>query len=159
MIDLYRKMKKRNTNIPLFLIIFLIDVFYSLLSGSLLTFIEPSITEIPFFKSISLFEVFLISVIFGPLIETFIYQFLIIEILSKFKVNTNIIIGISTIIFALSHNYNIIYILVIIFPGVLYASYYIYLKVEKKHSPFLMIFVLHALSNLVAFVLDDVLGW
>ena len=105
----------------------------------------------------SLLEIFFVTVLIGPVLETFIFQFLIIEILLKLKIKNNLIILISTLAFSLSHNYNLIYILLIIFPGILYSTYYLFLKIENQKTPFLNIFLLHLLSNFVSFILDDVI--
>ncbi|MFK7748785.1 MAG: CPBP family glutamic-type intramembrane protease [Kordia sp.] len=108
----------------------------------------------------SLTEIFILSVIIGPLIETFLFQYLIIEILYFFKkIKINTIIIISSITFSLIHYYNLIYILVTFLSGIIYASYYLYLKVEKQKSPFLYIWFLHSLYNFSVFILDDILSW
>jgi hypothetical protein len=153
-IGLYDKFKS-NSLVALFGFVILIDNVYSLTISYLITLYDKKLlyTGIDEF---SLLEIFFLAVIIAPLIETFIFQFLIIEILSKFKVNTSLILWISTLLFSLSHNYNVVYILAMVFPGLLYASFYLFLKKETSKSPFFMIFLLHAIANLIAFIIDDV---
>lgn len=154
-IRFYDYLNKRNGLIA-FLIIFLIDNLYTFLISYIVNIYDPSILDVFNFKS--LHEAFILSVLIGPLLETFLFQYLIIETLCKFKLNNNLIIWISAILFALTHNYNLIYLLAAIFPGILYASYYLYLKKENRKNIFFTIYALHSLTNLVVFIVDDVLG-
>ena len=120
---------------------------------------DPEITEIPFLEGLSLAEIFTITVIIAPLVETFIFQYLIIEFLFRFKkIKLNIIILVSSLAFGLLHDYNFIYVLVMCVVGFIYASYYLYLKIKVIKFPFLYICSLHALSNFLVFILDDVLN-
>lgn len=151
---------KRKTNcIPLFFVIFFIDLIFHIAVSYIATIYNPEILDV-FDKSMSLTEIFILSVIIAPLLETFLFQYLIIEILSFFKrIKVNIIIIISSLAFSLIHYYNFIYILVTLLSGMIYASYYLYLKEEKQKSPFLYVFALHSLYNFSVFILDDILGW
>jgi lipoprotein signal peptidase len=99
-----------------------------------------------------------LTVIIAPLLETFVFQYLIIEILYKLKINDEIIIWVSALAFSLSHYYNFIYILAILFPGFLFSSFYLYLKKSKYKSPFLAVILLHAISNFIVFVINDILN-
>ena len=153
----YSKIKS-NKHVALFLVIFLIDVFFTLIGSLVVNFFDSSLIETELnTANFSLLEIFFVTVLIGPVLETFIFQFLIIEILLKLKIKNNLIILISTLAFSLSHNYNLIYILLIIFPGILYSTYYLFLKIENQKTPFLNIFLLHLLSNFVSFILDDVI--
>ena len=149
---------KCNKHVALFLVLFLIDVFFTLIGSLVVNFFDSSLIETELnTANFSLLEIFFVTVLIGPVLETFIFQFLIIEILLKLKIKNNLIILISTLAFSLSHNYNLIYILLIIFPGILYSTYYLFLKIENQKTPFLNIFLLHLLSNFVSFILDDVI--
>lgn len=153
----YSKIKS-NKYVALFLVLFLIDVFFISIGSLVVNFFDSSLIETEFnTANFSLLEIFFVTVLIGPVLETFIFQFLIIEILFKLNIKNNLIILISTLAFSLSHNYNLIYILLIIFPGILYSTYYLFLKIENQKTPFLNIFLLHSLSNFVSFILDDVL--
>lgn len=151
-------LKRKTNRMPLFFVIFIIDLIFHLIVSFATTIYNPELLDV-FDKSMSLNEIFVLSVIFAPLIETFLFQYLIVEILSRLKMNFNAIIVISAITFSLIHYYNFIYILVTFLSGVIYATYYVYLKFEKQKSPFMYIFALHALYNFTVFILDDILGW
>lgn len=148
---------KGNSNIALYFFVLLIDNIYSIIASTIVNLIDSSLIE-GFQADLSLIETFIITVLIGPLIETFIFQFLIIEVLWFFKIKTNYIVWISAILFSLSHNYNYIYIILILFPGLLYASFYLYLKLEKIKRPFLIIYSIHLISNFIAFIINDILN-
>jgi hypothetical protein len=152
-----KKIKREQYKCSLFLILLLIDNLYTLSASYIVNSINPNFINIINNDSRSLFVTFLGSVIFAPLIETFIFQYLIIETLRYFKINKNVIIWFSCLVFTISHSYNLVYMLLIIFPGYLYSKYYIFLKDNRRNSPFLAIYFLHLLSNLFVFILDDIL--
>ncbi len=87
------------------------------------------------------------KVLLPAFFETFLCQFLIIEILTKMKIKKNWIVVISGLVFALSHYQNIFYIIYEIPFGVFYAFTYIIYK-ERKALPFLMVFLIHFIWNL-----------
>lgn len=150
--------KRSKKFIPLFWIIFICDFIYHLLLSIAISFYDPSLIE-TFEKGTPLKEIFLLSVIIGPLLETLIFQYLTIEILSFFKLKKSFIILISSLFFSLIHYYNFIYIIATLPAGIIYATYYMYLKEKKIKTPFLYIFGLHTLYNFTVFILDDILGW
>jgi hypothetical protein len=118
--------------------------------------------EVKYFdKTEGLIKIFTISVVLGPLLETFLFQFIPIEFYYKFfrkkKYSKWVFIGISSIIFGVSHNYNIITIFDAIFAGVLFSVLYIHFK-NLYLNGFLFTFLLHALYNLYAFIIDDLLN-
>lgn len=150
------KLERKTNRIPLFFVIFFIDLVFHLTVSWLVNLYDSRILE-TFQKNTHLAEIFILSVIIGPLIETFLFQYLIIELLYYFKkVKPNIIIIISALVFCSIHNYNFIYILVTFIAGLIYASYYIYLKEVKKKYPFIYIWMLHTLYNFTVFILDDI---
>lgn len=155
--NVFNKIEKTKGKYYLLFFLFFIDNTYILLVSFLVTKIDPTIVEV--FESYSLTEIFILSILLAPLFETFLCQFLIIEILLLYKkIRIEIIVLISTLVFSLGHYYNFIYILLIVFPGFLYAYYYIYLKKSKTINPFFGVYILHLFSNLLAFILDDILG-
>lgn len=157
-INIYAKFKSNNF-VALFGFIVLIQNTYKLIISYIITLYDETLIDTSISaQEFSLTEIFLLTVVVAPLVETFIFQFLIIELLSKLKIKTGLILSVSTLLFSLSHNYNVIYIIAMVFPGLLYASFYLYLKKERSKFPFLIISSLHAISNLVAFILDDVFG-
>ena len=155
LLNLFDTLKKRASPIPLFFSVFFVDFIFGLLIGSLVILYDPKALDIPFIEELSLVDI----VIIAPLIETFIFQYLIIEFLLRFKkIKLNIIILVSALAFGSAHNYNFFYVLVICISGFIYASYYLYLKIKEVKFPFLYISSLHALSNFLVFILDDVLN-
>ena len=158
-LNLFDILKKRASPIPLFFMIFILDLVFHSITSFFATLYDPEITEIPFLEGLSLAEIFTITVIIAPLIETFIFQYLIIEFLFRFKkIKLNIIILVSALAFGLVHDYNFIYVLVMCITGFIFASYYLYLKIKDVKFPFLYTSSLHALSNFIAFILNDVLN-
>ena len=154
-INLLDTLKKRFSPIPLFFSVFFVDFIFSSLIGFLVILYDPKALDIPFIENFSSAKVFTITVIIAPLIETFIFQYLIIEFLFRFKkIGVNIIILVSALAFGLAHSYSFFYVLVICISGFIYASYYLYLKIKNVKFPFLYIFFLHALSNLLVFILN-----
>lgn len=157
MINIISKLERKINYIPLFFVIFFIDLIFHLALSLLVNLYDSRILE-TFEENTPLTEIFVLSVIIGPFIETLLFQYLIIELLYSFKkVKQNIIIIISAVAFSLIHNYNLTYIFVSFIAGLIYASYYLYLKNIKKKYPFIYIWVLHALYNFTVFILGDVL--
>lgn len=98
----------------------------------------------------------LLTVFFGPFVETVIFQFLPYVILSRIsylKKNPVYIILISTLLFGLTHNYSVHYIIYGMIPGAFYI--YLYIMRTGKH-PFYTVFILHAVNNLVCIILDKI---
>lgn len=154
MINLIFKLERKTNRFPLFFVIFFIDLIFHLCVSWLVNLYDPGLLEI-FQEEISLTEIFILSVIVGPLIETFLFQYIVIELLySLKKIKTNFIVIISALVFSLIHNYNLIYIIVTFIAGLIYALYYVYLKKTKKKYPFMYIWMLHTLYNLTVFILD-----
>ncbi|WP_160692258.1 CPBP family intramembrane glutamic endopeptidase [Clostridium sp. C2-6-12] len=97
----------------------------------------------------------IIGSIIGPLIETFIFQYGIIEILSSTKIfkEKNIIIAvISSLLFGISHSYSYIYMVYAFIIGLLLAySYFVYRK--KGFSAFWIVFIIHGIRNTISTIL------
>lgn len=108
------------------------------------------IGEPAFIDNGSLVEALFLALIFAPLLETFIYQTLIIFILRMFNGIKNkpiVIIFISAIIFGISHSYSIFYVGFATIVGVLLAySYMVFL--ERKESSFWVTTAIHFMRNL-----------
>lgn len=100
-----------------------------------------------------LFRSFLTLVILTPFIETLIYQDIVIQLLLWLRIRPLIAITVSALFFAVSHYYNVYYMLAILPSGFLFAAYYYVLKMRKDSwYALLIITLLHALLNLVAFL-------
>jgi hypothetical protein len=150
---------KSNGFVALFVFLVILDNTYNFISGYIISLYDEILLDIdPYFEGFSLMGILFLTVIIAPLLETFVFQYLIIEILYKLKINDEIIIWVSALAFSLSHYYNFIYILAILFPGFLFSSFYLYLKKSKYKSPFLAVILLHAISNFIVFVINDILN-
>ena len=117
------------------------------------------------FQDLPLFIIFFNKVILGPLIETFIFQFLLLEVwMNVFKNHKyKYLISIlgSGLAFGLAHytnTHNPIYTIWTTISGWLLASIYLFSKIRKDVSPFLMVFFPHALINLISFLLNDLIS-
>lgn len=101
---------------------------------------------------------FLIVVIIGPLIETFIFQYENIKILRRINVLKNndlTVILISALIFGLMHFYSLSYIIHATLLGIL-LSYSFVVYESKKVSPFWVVCIIHSLRNLISFILLNI---
>ena len=162
-LNIFDRLKKRASPIPLFFTIFILKSIFYVITSFFAELYDPEITNTNIFEGLNLssVEIFILTVIVGPLIETIIFQYLIIEFLLRFKkIKTNIIILVSALAFGCWHYYNLIYVLVTCVGGFIYASYYLYLKTKETESPLplLYIFSLHALWNFLSFILNDTLN-
>ena len=112
------------------------------------------------FAHISIIKLFFYKVLLAPLIETLLFQFIIIEFfLLIFKGNKVIIaLIISASVFGYSHYFNtqnVLYSLFAALIGLIFASIYILTKRRKDINPFLLVFFVHLSINLFAFVIND----
>jgi membrane protease YdiL (CAAX protease family) len=94
-----------------------------------------------------------IAVIAAPLIETLLFQSLIIEVICKIikRPRRNIYIAVfaSALAFALNHTYSVSYVIYTFFGGIIYSLAY-YLGRYRKESAIILVFLLHSLDNLLA---------
>lgn len=138
-------------------ITFFLSLLFSMLIGD-------EVFEIDFLINQSLADIFFLAVVFGPFIETFIFQFLIIETVmicfKKLGVPCSNItsIAISGIVFGISHSYSTYYILAASISGVLFAFFYLVARNHKFMNAFLTVWIIHTTTNFVGFVVDDWLG-
>jgi len=114
-----------------------------------------------FDDSQSLIEIFFIGSVFAPLLETAIFQMAPIVAYSKFvqqktKGKRLAITFSSALIFGLTHNYNFLAVVNACFAGVIFASVYFYFEGQNSQG-FRYTFLIHALYNTYAFLIDDVL--
>lgn len=98
----------------------------------------------------------LVACMITPLVETFLYQYLPINILGKSEKlleRSYVIIIVSAILFGLAHTYDIVYVFRTFIIGLFLAyTYVIYQK--KSFSPFLMVCIIHAIQNAVVVVFE-----
>ncbi len=96
-------------------------------------------------------EMIFILIFFAPIVETFIFQFLLINVLLKIRLIKSAIavVVISAIIFAIGHSYNIYGNVYIFISGIL-LSYSFILYIKKRGSAFWVVTAIHGLMNFIA---------
>jgi len=105
--------------------------------------------------------IFLIVVILGPLIETLLFQFLLIELVillfKSIKIRGGQFIGVlvSSFLFAAAHPYSFIYLLSAFLSGVIYGFFYIISKNRKGLNGFLVVYIVHSFYNLIVFLTNE----
>ncbi len=112
-------------------------------------------------SELGLTGIFVIAVFLAPIIETLIYQIVIIEgcryFLRKF-ISLRFIcafsIMISSFAFAFDHTYSVYYFIGALCTGIVFAVVYIISKYRKEPA-FIFPLFLHAFWNLFVFVIDD----
>lgn len=151
-----------NNEFYYFITLLILQIF----SGHLFSFLCPFVIgeeacNVKYLETEGLLKIFLLGSIFAPLIETALFQHLPVTIYYKYvrpssRKNKLILIIISSIIFGLTHNYNIIRIIDSTIAGLIFISIYFYYK-ERGKSGFFYTFLIHSLFNTYVFILDDVL--
>lgn len=99
---------------------------------------------------------FIAGSVLAPILETIIFQYGVIEILSslKFFKEKNIVIAIiSAALFGVSHSYSYLYIFYGFLIGLLLAYSYLTYK-KKKISAFWVVFWIHCIRNTISTILS-----
>ncbi|MGH4138859.1 CPBP family glutamic-type intramembrane protease [Clostridium sp.] len=109
-------------------------------------------------KETSLLSTIIVASIVGPIAETFIFQYGIIEILSSINIfkQKNIIIAIiSALIFGFSHSYSYLYVFYGFIVGLILAYSYLTYK-KKSFSTFWVVFWIHCIRNTISTILFSI---
>jgi hypothetical protein len=139
-------------------ILLLIEVFFYFI---FILFKIPHESNLPFKIPASHFEVvlymfsrFIKACLLAPIIETFIFQYLMHEILCvKFKFNTKTFIFLSAIIFGLSHYTYYSTVLVTLVICVVFNYFYVVLiETNRKKKAYLTIALIHSSLNACVFI-------
>jgi len=105
-------------------------------------------------KKESVFYAFFMIVIFGPLIETLIFQTAVIRtILFFFEKYRKLAVFVSASLFSIIHIYSAVYVIFGFFAGLIFACTYL-ISLKRRQNPLLVVWVLHALCNFIPFMLD-----
>jgi len=135
---------------------FAIPLFYTLI-GSTITFIfKVDIdTSCILQDLLGLLKKIFYGVLFAPLIETFFFQYLPIELLRLIiKKKELFIVIISGALFGFAHyfnNHDYLFSIAAFLVGLIFASIYLFAKNRKDISfPFLLVFCVHAVINLIS---------
>jgi len=136
-----------NTPAYIFILIFYCP---SVLLGAITTFLpEPDMSGS--FATENIVLDLLIAVIVVPLLETLLFQSLIIEIICKIikrpRKNICIALIVSSLAFSLNHTYSLSYVIMTFFWGIIFALAY-YLGRYRKESAIILVFLIHSLYNL-----------
>ncbi|MGF1587045.1 MAG: type II CAAX prenyl endopeptidase Rce1 family protein [Bacteroidales bacterium] len=110
----------------------------------------------PFYLEMSLIDQFIWTVIMGPLFETIIFHFILMEILihifNKVAYGNWWVVSISAILFGSIHYYSIDYIIIAVIAGVVLSIAYIVAK-KRNMIAFLVVFAIHAIHNFISWSL------
>jgi len=99
--------------------------------------------------------IFFEIVFLGPLVETFIFQMLIIESLKHFGVNLKISIFFSSLLFGLFHSHSFFYFVNASIGGFLFS--YQYCKFKTIELRFWFTFILHSSVNLTIYTINKII--
>tara|TARA_R110001583_G_C5514211_1_gene397004 strand:- start:71 stop:556 length:486 start_codon:yes stop_codon:yes gene_type:complete len=94
---------------------------------------------------------FFVGVILGPIIETLIFQILVIKLVLIITNKKSIVIFSSAFIFGLTHYFSFFYFTYAFTVGLFFAYLY-FLSELKKINPFLTLLIVHSLYNLLIFL-------
>jgi hypothetical protein len=133
----------------------LLSITYNIAFSFVLEYFTESGLKADELESIPPFKLLLMATILAPLVETFVFQFLLIEIICFFSKSKMLALVVSTILFALTHAYNLNYILFAFIPGFMLGILYLILK-NKQKPAFILVCLAHALSNLYSFIHNNV---
>lgn len=112
--------------------------------------------DVKYFDDLNLLSSFFIASFFGPLIETLLFQLVIYKIIMFFSFkNYNYIIFIvsSSILFGLSHSYNLLTIISGIYSGLILALIFIGFSIKTKYAFFITL-LFHSCYNIYAFIIN-----
>jgi hypothetical protein len=91
-------------------------------------------------------------VIFAPLGETFLFQYLVFIVLDYINLGKRWIVLISASLFSFIHNYSLFYTLYAFGSGIIHGYVY-WLSQVKYKFPFMVVALIHALHNLYIFLI------
>lgn len=144
-------MKKDNLKLArLFLIYFTLAI----INGYLFNFLaNNSESEVDYgFEGMNPIIKFLAIVVIAPVLETYLINYYPIKILERWKVHNRILlIIIPSIIFSLFHYYNLIYVFMAFFGGLIMNSYYI-INREFSDKAIYWLMLLHSMYNLFGYL-------
>jgi len=138
------------------LLLFVAFVIINCLCQLIILYFLPTDFEHPSEKY-TLFKQFIMVVIVGPIVETLLFQILILRFILKKITQIEIIaVVLSAILFGLWHSDNITLIAAGFVSGLTLAILFFVFR-QKKWSPFLYLTLIHGGFNLVALVINNIL--
>lgn len=103
--------------------------------------------------TLSLKDKIIEGVLYAPLFETFLFQYLPILIAQSYKANRQIIIILCGLCFALVHKYGIVYFILAFITGSIFGVAYI-ISQNRNESAFMNVSIIHAFYNLIAILMN-----
>lgn len=128
-----------------------------LIAGYLISIISANIMHLLNIKSgyqqePNIIFQFINALILGPLVETFFFQYIIINLLMSTTIKRIYILSISSICFGVLHGiYSVSYLISALFFGFLLSTCYMVFHKHEQY-PFLTTFFLHALVNFLGVI-------
>lgn len=149
----YENAVQKLSKISLFKLILMTVIFEFFVSILFALFFFTGDFARPEFES--KFEEFFLVVFLAPLIETLIFQHVVISYLSK-KFPKSIVLSIlfSSLLFGLSHFYSQVYIFKTFLSGLLFGTLYLVVSV-KNSSPIIAVTTAHSIYNFITFCLQN----
>jgi hypothetical protein len=144
-------MKKDNSKL---FRLFVIYLTLAIINGYLFNFLaNESGLEVDYgFEKVDPIVKFLAIVVLAPVLETYLINYYPIKILEKWKVQSKIhLIIIPSILFSLFHYYNLIYVFMAFFGGLIMNSYYIKNR-ELSNRAIYWLMLLHSMYNLFGYL-------
>ncbi|MEJ8555258.1 CPBP family intramembrane glutamic endopeptidase [Tepidibacter sp. Z1-5] len=145
-----------NTDVVTFILsIILIQYLSVILLSPLIMLFPDNNGAAPFDPEESKRLMLILGVVIAPLIETLLYQKIVIDICDKIKFFNNkkfIGILISGAIFGSRHTYSPQYMVHMFVVGSVWAYAYTVYKEKKKH-PYWVVCCIHAINNFIAFIM------
>lgn len=131
---------------------YLIRVGLGFLFGYLLFPEQQSASAI---LNLSVMDAFWAAAIFGPLMETYLIQHLVIKYVYKWTGIYWIAVLTSALIFGAMHTYSVPYMISAFLSGIIYGTIYAVLAIRDKY-PILYTALTHSLYNLTGFCIEHV---
>lgn len=146
------KIKKRIQGFEqwqLVLVVVLLNCLNSYIFEVVATLFSRSSDE-GFIENYSNKEKLILFVIVGPILETLLFQYAVIEFCKRKKMALQYCCLLSAFIFASMHLYNVFYFLYAFVTGLLFA--YLYLAGKNEKNAILLTLVTHIIYNGIAFI-------
>ena len=125
-------------------------VILSIAISMLLGYFSDKISSHNFVYDYNNYLMFVIAVVFTPLVETFIFQALPYFVINRYFKHKNkfwIYLFVSAIIFI--HYNSFLYAVVTFLIGFVFAFFY-YIAILKKESAYLLVVIIHSILNLIS---------
>lgn len=133
-----------------FALLFLLTLVVSILNGYLFIWLHNYLgfkADQSGLESLSHTVKIITVLLVAPLLETWLFQYIPIELTMRYTKRKTLAVAMSAILFACVHCYNVVYIAMALIGGIILALFYLYSKKQNK-SPFLATFLLHFCYNL-----------